>query len=143
MVAGEAFRWMWLHCVVCCVGVQEEIGGIEGQVLSLATAREGLRADLRDNLFKRQTEIEASLASLGEQSSSSAGAGAAGKGKRKGRAAAGTSGGMTGAEEEALRVELDRAELVVRELEAELDAIDAKIAEKKTEVRKGADLYGN
>jgi hypothetical protein len=130
---------MWLHSVVCCVGIQEEIGGIEGQVLSLATAREGLRADLRDNLFKRQTEIEATLASLGEQSSSSAGAG---KGKRKGRTAAGASasGGMTGAEEEALRVELDRAELVVRELDAELDAIDAKIAEKKTEVGNGADL---
>lgn len=112
-------------------------------MLALTTTREGLKADLRDNLLKRQTELESSLASLGEQSllsssSSSAAAVPTSGSRKKGRGAATapavSSVQSAGVEEEALQVELDRADAVLRELEAELDVLDAKIAEKKTEV---------
>ncbi|CAE7606560.1 SMC3, partial [Symbiodinium microadriaticum] len=107
--------------------LQEEIGGVEGDVMALATAREKLKADLRDNLHKRQAELQASLVALGEQATSSSSSG-----KRKGRSASRQETPVS--DEDAVRAELDRAELVVREVEAELDAIDAKIQEKKIEV---------
>ena len=118
--------------------LQEEVSAVEGDVLSLATKREGLKADLRDNLLKRQAELQASLSSLGEQgapgtsSSSTRSSGSSRRGRRQGGASA-VSASVS--EEDTVRAELDRAELVVRELEAELEVLDAKIQEKRMEVR--------
>mmetsp|Transcript_23269 Transcript_23269/g.34155 ORF Transcript_23269/g.34155 Transcript_23269/m.34155 type:complete len:1343 (-) Transcript_23269:210-4238(-) len=111
--------------------LHSEIGSVEAEVLVLSNTRERLRADLRDNLHKRRGEIYASLASLGDEKD--AGDIERGGGKRV-QTRGSTQIGVGGGEEAVVRAELERAEIVVRELEAELEATDDKILHKKQEV---------
>jgi structural maintenance of chromosome 3 (chondroitin sulfate proteoglycan 6) len=120
--------------------LQEEVSAAEQQVLQMNTERERCRVDLRDNLLKRQEELQASLASLlGTGSSSVDDSGA--KSKQKGRKS--TSRRITDANDQVVlheaesrcETELDQVSQSVREQEIELEALDAQISQKQSELQ--------
>lgn len=122
--------------------LQEEVSNAEQNAIQLNAERERCRVDLRDNLFKRQEELQAKLASLlGTGTSVVDDEGTMrGKGKKKGSQ---SSRRTTDANDQFVlqeaqtqcEAELEQVSQNVREQEMEFEALEAQISQKQSELQ--------
>jgi structural maintenance of chromosome 3 (chondroitin sulfate proteoglycan 6) len=114
---------------------QEEILSSESKVVTLATQREGRKANLRDNLLKRKAELEMAMVELGDNDQT--------RRSSVPRVSSSSLGGghdddamelESEEESDPLRVDLQLLEHNVKEIDEELASLEATLSTRKDEV---------